>query len=43
LSVDKIPDEFYDEEKESEKEFLDVATSLHDGGIENLSLLKVLA
>lgn len=37
----EIPDNFFDDEVEKEKEFLDIATALaHNGGLENLTTVK---
>jgi hypothetical protein len=39
-----VPDDFFDEESESEKEFLDIASSLVNGnGLESLTTVKVRA
>lgn len=41
LGSHKVPDESFDLEVESDREFLDIATSLHKGGLENLTTIKV--
>ena len=35
------PDEFFDDEVENDKEFLDIATSIYNGGIENITTVNV--
>jgi hypothetical protein len=37
----KVPDEFFDAEVEKEKEFLDIATSISQGGLEQVTVVKV--
>jgi small subunit ribosomal protein S18 len=37
---DEVPDEFFEKDVESDKEFLDTVTSLKEGGLENLSMTK---
>lgn len=36
----KVPDESFNPEVENDREFLDIATSLHKGGLENLTTIK---
>ena len=37
-----VPDDFFDDDKESEKEFLDIASSLVNGhGLDSLTTVKV--
>lgn len=37
----EVPDSFYDENLESEKEFLEIATTLSEGKLENVTNVKV--
>lgn len=37
-----IPDNFFDEQLEVEREFLDFARSLKEGGLDKLTVTKVL-
>jgi len=37
----KIPDNFYDEELEAEKEFLDIKSAMDVGGLQKLTSAKV--
>ncbi len=35
------PDEYFDNEMENDKEFLDIASSIYKGGIENITTVNV--
>lgn len=41
ITTKVVPDDFYDEEVEKEKSFLDVAETLNGSGLEGLTIQKV--
>jgi hypothetical protein len=41
LALVTVPDNFYDEEVEAEKEFADIKASLNLGGLQKLTITKV--
>lgn len=41
IDTDEVPDNYFNEKLESEKEWLDIASSLMTGGFSNLTDVKV--